>query len=1063
MQRIITFCLAVVATALLWAFIVTPTAHAADPATWKGDVILFDGHAYQAANSTLDPSHGLPSGTTIYLYSSPSSGTTGGAASTTAYFIYFTAGTDPPTATSAESASFTYSNGKFSNKQNVQTIEITPKGDESSYSSCEVSGGLGWIICPVTVFLANSMDSLFGVLADMIAVRPLSVTDTGSDNGIYTAWNIMRNIANVAFVLAFLLLIYAQMTNTGLSKYGMKKMIPRLVVAAILVNLSFFVAALAIDISNVLGFTMQHVLGALRQNIFYMSNDTVGLGSASTSAGDVIFNSGWTNVATGILGAGGAVAGGAFAYSNGSLYLLFPLLLTLVGIIFLVVVVLAARQAILIILVIIAPLAFVANLLPNTEKWFNKWRDLFMTMLIFFPAFSLVFGGAQLAGQIIIQNAGTNLIMVLFGMAVQVAPLVITPLLIKLSGSLLGKIAQIVNNPNKGLIDRNRKWAQAHQQRVRDTNIGRKLLDSNRQRRSYDPRRLGDAMVRSSNLRSRLLKNKVENAAALADNTYHADPKYSKIHVEAAEFGLDKEAIDNNNNRKVENLKVQADSGMYRRAIRAETSKENLKAAQNATATHMNNQRITPMAPLYDSTKELETSQTLLDKSEDDKSAHILRLRTDTRTSLGLATINARASKEHLEAAQQNLERHFDVQRSTPGSVLNVSSRALESHKTAAEGAKLATKIYFDTERADNTTALHKTTMRTEKIKMGSIEAETALAKTIESYKTGDTTNIPAGELTSIANSMTTHNQNISGLKRGVQSYQNMQTKNISEVITSDTPRAEQLLDMAQGNDPQGRTRAKADATAKLSTILSEAHKNNKVLLDAEADVKGIRTIDLAEQLFAQQEGAATPADAVDSGLLKAALETMIEEGRIDMIRKARGNTTRFDETMMNALISSNNGALKSKGGFDLATNYKLSGESEDALKVSEAFMLGGTSPESIAGLPYGILTNYANPDYMERIFNSVDTAPELADPTGARANPKDRAFYQDMLKQYFAAVTQTLRDPTILAKIGPGKVAKLVQTHRMLQARFPDETGLAVNYADIQNVQNPPTEVRIV
>src|SRR5690606_21371203 len=50
--------------------------------------------------------------------------------------------------------------------------------------------------------------------------------------------------------------------------------------------------------------------------------------------------------------------------------------------------------------------------------------------------------------------------LIVLGMAVQVAPLVITPLLLKLSGSLIGRIAGIVNDPNRGIIDRTRKFAQ---------------------------------------------------------------------------------------------------------------------------------------------------------------------------------------------------------------------------------------------------------------------------------------------------------------------------------------------------------------------------------------------------------------------------------------------------------------------------------------------------------------------------------------------------------------------------------------------------------------------------
>ena len=140
----------------------------------------------------------------------------------------------------------------------------------------------------------------------------------------------------------------------------------------------------------------------------------------------------------------------------GSLILLIP---TLVGVLIaalVAILVMAARQALIICLVVISPLAFVAYLLPNTEKYFDKWKDLFITMLVMFPAFSTVFAGAQLAGLAIIQNAGSSLNLIILGMAVMVAPVVVTPLLIKFSGSLIGKIASLVNNPKKGAIDRTR-------------------------------------------------------------------------------------------------------------------------------------------------------------------------------------------------------------------------------------------------------------------------------------------------------------------------------------------------------------------------------------------------------------------------------------------------------------------------------------------------------------------------------------------------------------------------------------------------------------------------------
>jgi hypothetical protein len=197
--------------------------------------------------------------------------------------------------------------------------------------------------------------------------------------------------------------------------------------------------------------------------------------------------------------------------------------------------ILAARQAIIIILIVIAPLAFVANLLPNTEKWFERWRDLFTTMLIFFPAFSLVFGGSQLAGGIIIQNAAGqgSFIMMIFGMAVQVAPLVITPLLLKLSGGLLGKIAGLVNDPRKGLMDRTKNWSKDRAEMSR--------LNSLRKPGGKNPfRRIAQRMDNGN----QNVKRRTELYTLMNENRYKGTDGYEKIHDETHEAETDKKIIE---------------------------------------------------------------------------------------------------------------------------------------------------------------------------------------------------------------------------------------------------------------------------------------------------------------------------------------------------------------------------------------------------------------------------------------------------------------------------------------------------------------------------------------
>ncbi len=331
-------------------------------------------------------------------------------------------------------------------------------GEASLSTTCDsrYTHGIGWIICPVTYWLSNMMDFIYKLLVGFLTITPIS---TDRDSVMYYMWNAMRNIANILFIIGFLIIIYSQATSIGISNYGIKRLLPRLMIAAILVNISYWIVAIGVDASNIIGVAIKDLFDQIAQSV--PTN-----GSAAQNG-----EWSWAAIAGATLTGGVAVAGltsvavGIAASAGASLYFLLPALMGVIVSALVAILVLAARQAVVTILVIISPLAFVAYLLPSTEGYFDRWRTLFMTMLLVFPAFSVIFGGSELAGKAIIHSANPEsenyFNVIILGLIVQVAPLIITPILIKLSGSLIGRIAGIVNDPNRGLIDSTRKFAQA--------------------------------------------------------------------------------------------------------------------------------------------------------------------------------------------------------------------------------------------------------------------------------------------------------------------------------------------------------------------------------------------------------------------------------------------------------------------------------------------------------------------------------------------------------------------------------------------------------------------------
>lgn len=454
------------------------------------------------------------------------------------------------------------------------TISIESPSENSTGTSCDVQG-IGWIICPLSNWLADGIDYMYSALQEFLKTKPLETTNQNS--GIYLAWVIMRNISNVAFIVAFLVIIYSQLTSVGISNYGVKKMLPRLVIAAVLVNLSFTICAILLDLSNIAGYAFQDAFMGIKNTI-----STVGENTSTWT---------WSEVISTALSNGALAVGAGYAVSLALTTELLPMLVpaaTLAGLTLLfILLIMAARQALIIILIIVSPLAFVCYLLPGTEKWFKKWRDSFLTMLVFFPAFAVVFGGAQLAGIIIIQNAsGSNgAIMHILGMLVQIIPLAITPLIMKFSGGVLGKFAGFVNDKNKGLYDRSKNWSKDRRETIKN----KKLANPNMAR--FNPNRLR----RWADHNSRLRKKDLETSQKDAENSFRNTAKYKKSDLYARQASRRSDFLSaQDDNRYLESTLGHAPDDIYEkrslydRALRnvsaTYATRQDLKAHQQQTA-----------------------------------------------------------------------------------------------------------------------------------------------------------------------------------------------------------------------------------------------------------------------------------------------------------------------------------------------------------------------------------------------------------------------------------------------------------------------------------------------
>ncbi|MBR2708856.1 hypothetical protein IKE98_00795 [Candidatus Saccharibacteria bacterium] len=400
---------------------------------------------------------------------------------------------------------------------------------------------IGWLVCPTTGKIAEAVDWLYGTIEKLLVVNPVEAKD---GTPIYEIWKYCRGLTNIIFIIFLLVVIYSQLTGLGINNYGLKKALPKLIVAAVLVNLSFLVCQLGIDLSNIIGDGLRGVFTSVQDTV--IANMEVS--PEAVESMNLTYAEAYGALAGGAMITVGA---GAVSFENGTIWMLIPIVLGAVVAVASGLITIALRQAVVALLVMVAPLAIVANVLPNTEKWFKKWKDLLVQMLVFYPVFSLLFGASSLAGFAIIAGA-KDAFWVIVGIAVQVFPLFFSWSLMKMSGTFLGTI----NTKMRGLADKplasTRTWADSHRQATKAKHLA--------SRRSYTP---------SLALMQYLSNRKVAREAEMAENQETIKNRGLAYKASRA-YDQDGAA----NKRGAREYEQQADNAVYNRAI--ERHKNNL-------------------------------------------------------------------------------------------------------------------------------------------------------------------------------------------------------------------------------------------------------------------------------------------------------------------------------------------------------------------------------------------------------------------------------------------------------------------------------------------------------
>ncbi|MBR5418713.1 UPF0104 family protein [Candidatus Saccharibacteria bacterium] len=311
------------------------------------------------------------------------------------------------------------------------------------------AGSLGWIVCPIIEEVSTFVREKYAQWVEPALQINTNLFGADGSKDTYNAWNIFRNIANVFFVIIFLVIIFSQLTGVGIDNYGIKKILPKLIIGAILINVSYIICQLAIDVANIVGYGVAGIFKSISTAIGDPQSITLEGVTVSGQDGEVGWLEGGGGLTLVVLAVVGAIS--AIAVLSQGTAIIIPVLLAVLGIaisLFTLIAILGMRQAAAVLLVVGSPLAFVAYMLPNTKKLFDKWLKVFEGLLIAFPACSALIYGGDMVGRILLNSANGSTWVVISAGIVSIAPIFYIPKLIKTS---MGAVSNVASRLSGGL------------------------------------------------------------------------------------------------------------------------------------------------------------------------------------------------------------------------------------------------------------------------------------------------------------------------------------------------------------------------------------------------------------------------------------------------------------------------------------------------------------------------------------------------------------------------------------------------------------------------------------
>jgi hypothetical protein len=318
------------------------------------------------------------------------------------------------------------------------TATTTAPGSNGNTLGCEATFtniALTWILCPVIDVLVGVANSVDGLITDELDIKTDAIFCNGPTcQAYYTAWQTFRNIALGLMVIAGLVMVTSQALGMELlDAYTIRKVLPRILIAAIGITLSWSLMKFLIQASDDLGFGIRHIIYAPFMHLGNSFNLQILGGGVSTFFGSL-----------GIAGVGGVVLWGV----TGGIGILLSVVGTAALAVLVALLVLTLRQILIILLMLLAPIAIVAYILPNTHRFYKLWWESFSKALLMFPLIAAFIATGRVFSSVSFAQGDT--ISEFIGVITYFAPYFMIPLTFRLAGGALSGMGNFVTSRTQG-------------------------------------------------------------------------------------------------------------------------------------------------------------------------------------------------------------------------------------------------------------------------------------------------------------------------------------------------------------------------------------------------------------------------------------------------------------------------------------------------------------------------------------------------------------------------------------------------------------------------------------